>query len=69
VTGAAATAVVTSAVGEPVIMGALLAGGTGAVAIGSYKVGQFTTDKFGEWSRNYCSLKLAQRVETRKVVN
>jgi hypothetical protein len=54
-TGAAATAVVTSAVGGPMVMGGLLVGGTGAVAFGTYKLGEFTLDKLENWAENYCS--------------
>jgi hypothetical protein len=38
-TGAAATAVVTAAVGGPLAMGAIIAGGTGAAAYGLYRLG------------------------------
>lgn len=55
VAGAAATAVVTSAVGGPVVMGALLVGGTGATAFGTYKLGKFTLEKLGDWAQSYCS--------------
>jgi len=41
VTGAAATAVVTSAVGDPVVMTTLIVGGTSVAAIGTYKFGEF----------------------------
>ena len=40
-TGAAATTLVTSAVGGPVVMGAILIGGTAAASYGLYKCGQF----------------------------
>jgi len=40
-TGAAATALVTSAVGGPVVMGAILIGGTAAASYGLFKCGQF----------------------------
>ena len=55
VAGAAATAVVTSAVGGPVVMGAILAGSVGATAFGTYKLGQLTLDKLGGWAESYCS--------------
>lgn len=42
VTGAAATSVVTSAVGGPVVMGAILIGGSGLAAFGTYELGKFT---------------------------
>ena len=54
VTGAAATAVVTSAVGGPLIMGILLAGGTGAATLGTYEVGKFTAKRLDNWAKNYC---------------
>jgi hypothetical protein len=41
VAGAAATAVVTSAVGGAVVMGAILAGGTAASAYGVYQAGKW----------------------------
>lgn len=53
-TGAAATAVVTSTVGGPLVMGALLAGGTGAAAYGTYKLGEFGLEKLGDWAEQYC---------------
>jgi len=40
-TGAAATALVTSVVGGPVVMGAILVGGAAATSYGLYKCGQF----------------------------
>jgi hypothetical protein len=57
VAGAAATAVVTSAVGGPVVMGALLASGTGAAAFGTYKLSKFTVEQFWGWVEKYCTLK------------
>lgn len=54
VTGAAATAVVTSAVGGPVAMGALIATGTGLAAFGSYKIGKITVQQLGDWAESYC---------------
>lgn len=44
-TGAAATAVVTAAVGGPLAMGAIVAGGTGAVAYGLYRLGGWIGDQ------------------------
>ncbi len=41
VSGAAATAVVTAAVGGPVVMGAILVSGAGATAYGVYKLGHW----------------------------
>lgn len=58
VTGAAATAVVTSAVGGPLVMGILLAGGTGAAAFGTYEVGKFTVKQLENWAENYCKLQV-----------
>jgi hypothetical protein len=55
-TGAAATAVVTSAVGGPIAMGALIVGGTGAAAFGTYKAGEFAAEKLGDIAKAYCIL-------------
>lgn len=55
--GAAATAVVTSAVGGPVVMGALIAGGTTATAYGTYKLGEFSLKKLGNWASTYCTVQ------------
>ncbi|HAO11574.1 MAG TPA: hypothetical protein DCQ51_10490 [Planktothrix sp. UBA8407] len=52
--GAAATAVVTSAVGGPAVMGFLLVGGTGAVAYGGYQVSKIVTGKLQEWAIANC---------------
>lgn len=54
VAGAAATSVVTAAVGGPVVMGALLAGGAGIAAYGTYELGKFSMDKFNTWAGIYC---------------
>lgn len=54
-TGAAATAIVTSTVGGPLVMALLLASGTGTVAFGSYKLGKFGVEKLESWAENYCS--------------
>jgi len=43
-TGAAATALVTATVGGPVVMGAILIGGTGAAAYGLYKIGRWVAN-------------------------
>ncbi|NMF62751.1 hypothetical protein DP113_21475 [Brasilonema octagenarum UFV-E1] len=59
VAGAAATAVVTSAVGGPLVMGALLVGGTGAVAFGSDKLLRLGFEHLGNWAESYCSLSAA----------
>lgn len=53
-TGAAATAVVTSAVGGPLVMGTLLVGGTGATIWGTYELSKFTFENLGNWAENYC---------------
>ena len=42
ITGAAATAVVTAAVGGPMVMGAILISGAGATAYGVYKLSNCT---------------------------
>lgn len=54
--GAAATAVVTSAVGGPVVMGTLLVGGTGAVAFGAYTLGRAAVGQIGleDWAERHC---------------
>lgn len=49
VTGAAATAVVTAAVGGPVVTGAILFGGAGATAYGAYKVGNWAWKQMKLW--------------------
>jgi len=54
-TGAAATAVVTSAVGGPAVMGALLVGGAGILALGTYEAGHLTFKQLGEWAELYCN--------------
>lgn len=54
-TGAAATAVVTSAVGGPLVMAGLLAGGTVATTYGSYKLSVFVAEKLGEWAAATCA--------------
>ncbi|RMH71400.1 MAG: hypothetical protein D6680_21750 [Cyanobacteria bacterium J007] len=53
-TGAAATAVVTSAVGGPVVMGTLLAGGAGVGAYSTYKLAVFVAEKMGDWAEQTC---------------
>ncbi len=54
VSGAAATAVVTSAVGGPIVMGTLIVGGTGAAAFGIYELGKFSVQKLGIWAESSC---------------
>jgi hypothetical protein len=49
VAGAAATAVVTSAVGGPVVMGAILVGGTAATAYGVYQAGNWVGKQLKWW--------------------
>lgn len=44
-TGAAATAVVTSAVGGPIVMAIILAGGIAVVNIGKHQAANFAFDK------------------------
>lgn len=41
---------VTAAVGGPVVMGALLAGGAAVGAYGTYEFGKFSTEKFNRWA-------------------
>ncbi|MCT7961159.1 hypothetical protein NG791_10785 [Laspinema sp. D1] len=55
-TGAAATAVVTSAVGGPLVMAGLLTGGTVATAYGSYKMSVFVAKKLGDWAEKSCAI-------------
>jgi hypothetical protein len=47
--GAAATAVVTSAVGGPVVMSMILAGGTAATAYGTYEAAHWIGKQFQLW--------------------
>lgn len=47
--GAAATAVVTSAVGGPVVMSMILAGGTAATAYGTYEAAHWVGKRFQLW--------------------
>ena len=54
VSGAAATAVVTSAVGGPITMGAIIVGGTGATVFGTYELGKFTVQRLGTWAESSC---------------
>ncbi|CAD5909391.1 hypothetical protein [Planktothrix agardhii] len=54
VTGAAATAVVTSAVGGPAVMGLILVGGTGAAVYGGYQIGKIVTGNLQEWAIANC---------------
>jgi hypothetical protein len=49
VAGAAATAVVTSAVGGRVVMGAILVGGTAATAYGVYQAGNWVGKQLKWW--------------------
>lgn len=52
--GAAATAVVTSAVGGPIVMGIILTSGASITALGTYEVSKFTVEKLGFWVEEYC---------------
>jgi hypothetical protein len=54
VTGAAATAVVTSTVGGPLVMGALLVGGTSAAALGTYELGKFAVGNLENFAESFC---------------
>lgn len=56
VTGAAATAVVTSAVGGPLVMAGLLTAGTAATTYGTYKMSVFVAEKLGEWAEKSCAI-------------
>jgi hypothetical protein len=54
VTGAAATAVVTSTVGGPLVMGALLVSGTSAAAFGTYELGKFAVGNLASFAESFC---------------
>lgn len=56
-TGAAATAVVTSFVGAPLIMGILLVGGTGAASYGTYQASKLAITKLNDFAAQYCDPK------------
>jgi hypothetical protein len=58
--GAAATAVVTSTVGGPVVMGALLVAGVGATAYGSGELTKMVATNLGEWAEGSCKVVLSQ---------
>jgi hypothetical protein len=58
--GAAATAVVTSTVGGPVVMGALLVAGLGATAYGSGELTKMVATNLGEWAEGSCKVVLSQ---------
>jgi hypothetical protein len=62
--GAAATALVTSTVGGPLVMSGLLVGGTSAAAFGTYEVGKFAVQQLGNFAKNYCSVAYVQNVPT-----
>jgi hypothetical protein len=53
--GAAATAVVTSAVGGPIVMAALVAVGLGVTTFGTGELTKFIADKLGDWAENSCT--------------
>ena len=53
VVGAAATSVVTAAVGGPVVMSTILVAGTASTAYGVYELGNFTVER--EHPTFYCS--------------
>jgi hypothetical protein len=54
--GAAATAVVTSALGGPVVMGTLLVAGTAAAVFGGHKLVQVSAGQIGlgDWAASHC---------------
>lgn len=54
--GAAATAVVTSAVGGPLVMAGLLTAGTAATPYVTYKMGVFVAEKLGDWAEKSCAI-------------
>ncbi|MBR8833153.1 MAG: hypothetical protein DSM106950_03685 [Stigonema ocellatum SAG 48.90 = DSM 106950] len=64
VAGAAATAVVTSAVGGPLVMGGLLVGGTSVAAFGTFEVGKLAVKQLGHFAENYCSTGHVQDLPT-----
>lgn len=53
--GAAATAVVTSFVGGPLVMGTLLVGGTGLATWGGYKTLELTAQQFDGLAKEICT--------------
>jgi hypothetical protein len=53
-TGAAATSVVTSFVGGPLIMGILLVGGTSAAGYGTYQASKLAITKLNDFAAQYC---------------
>jgi hypothetical protein len=53
--GAAATAVVTSAVGGPAVMTALIVGGIAATSVGTYQVTKFATTRLNYYAEAYCN--------------
>jgi len=55
VTGAAATAVVTSTVGGPLVMGTLIIGGTSAAAFGTYELGKVASEHLVSLAKSYCN--------------
>ncbi|MEH2295259.1 MAG: hypothetical protein V7K31_19690 [Nostoc sp.] len=55
VTGAAATAVVTSTVGGPLVMAALLVGGTSVAAFGTYELRKFAVEHLASLAKSYCN--------------
>ncbi|MCT7967767.1 hypothetical protein NG799_15600 [Laspinema sp. D1] len=54
--GAAATAVVTSAVGGPLVMAGLLTAGTAATTYGTYKMSVFVAKQLGDWAEKSCAI-------------
>jgi hypothetical protein len=57
VSGAAATAVVTSTVGGPVVMSGLIVAGLGATAIGSEQLAKIVANKLGDWAESSCKMR------------
>jgi len=55
VAGAAATAVVTSAVGGPIVMGGIIVVGTAGVAFLTHSAKKFLLDSLGGVAERYCS--------------
>lgn len=56
VSGAAATAVVTSTVGGPVVMSGLIVAGLGATAIGSAELTKIVVYELGDWAESSCHI-------------
>jgi len=54
VAGAAATSVVTAAMGGPIVMGSILVVSAGLTTFGVYKAGKLVTKELGDWAEATC---------------